>query len=274
MLRDISKWDRIGYGGKSTLEKEELRSPDKIDYLIKYPRDTKVGVSWEDITELVAAEIGSILGFETMDVEIVIRNGRRGCLLRNFVRIPEPVPNEEGGVLLSSFDEYQILQATSSLKGNDLIDYGFTLMNKLPYWEKIERKFLEMQFFDIIIGNQDRHPYNWMLMFYSPTDVRLSPIYDNGASLGFRFDDEKLIEVISNEAKLNKYTKNTKVKAGLFERKKVKAKEVVDYLLRNYPIESKEIIENIVQFDLMSYNAYIQGLPILTNSQKEWLMNH
>ena len=76
MLRDVSDWERIGYGRKSTLEKEELISPEKIHYLIKYPRQFKEGVSWEDITELIAAEIGAIFGLEMMDVEIVTRNGR------------------------------------------------------------------------------------------------------------------------------------------------------------------------------------------------------
>ena len=44
MLRDVSDWERIGYGRKSTLEKEELISPEKIHYLIKYPRQFKEGV--------------------------------------------------------------------------------------------------------------------------------------------------------------------------------------------------------------------------------------
>ncbi|WP_400244574.1 hypothetical protein AB3U99_24220 [Niallia sp. JL1B1071] len=48
MLKDISDWELVGYGGKSTLEKEELRSPNRIDYLIKYPREFDEGVSWED----------------------------------------------------------------------------------------------------------------------------------------------------------------------------------------------------------------------------------
>jgi len=38
MLKDISHWDYIGPGGKSTLEKEELESPTNLKYLIKYPR--------------------------------------------------------------------------------------------------------------------------------------------------------------------------------------------------------------------------------------------
>ncbi|WP_241738402.1 hypothetical protein [Anoxybacillus flavithermus] len=135
MLRDVSKWERVGYGRKSTLEKEELISPEKIHYLIKYPRQFKEGVSWEDITELIAAEIGAIFGLEMMSVEIVARNGRRGCLLRNFVKEYDAKMAEEGGVLLSALvDDYKELQE-SSLKDMELIDAGFKIMKKFVYWE-------------------------------------------------------------------------------------------------------------------------------------------
>lgn len=92
------------------------------------------------------------------------------------------------------------------------------MIQKMSYWEAIKNEFIDMQVFDVFIGNQDRHPFNWMILFFD-TEVKFSPLYDNGASLGFRFDDEKLDEMTSSVTKLNKYIRNTKVKAGLFERK-------------------------------------------------------
>ena len=100
-VRDISDWERIGFGGKSTLEKEELKSPDGLKYLIKYPRTFEKGVSWEDITELITAKIGTILGLDMMKVEMVTRKGKRGCLLRNFVEEYDAMMAEEGGALFT-----------------------------------------------------------------------------------------------------------------------------------------------------------------------------
>ncbi len=48
----------------STLEKEDLLSPDNVQYVVKYPRkfDGK-RVNWEDINEVIAAKIAKLLGF-------------------------------------------------------------------------------------------------------------------------------------------------------------------------------------------------------------------
>ncbi|MED0665941.1 HipA domain-containing protein [Bacillus badius] len=272
MLKDISDWERLGYGGKSTLEKEELKSPDGLKYLIKYPRQFNEGVSWEDITELIAAEIGTILGLEMMKVEMVTRNGRRGCLLRNFVDEYDAKMYEEGGALLSGLVEGYAELQESSLKNMDLINAGFQIMKEFSYWEFIKNEFIHMLVFDILIGNQDRHPFNWQILFLE-AGPKFSPIYDNGASLGFRFEDEQLVQKTSNVAAMNKYTKNTKVKAGLFEKKSVKATDLLTYIQMHYPEELAESTERLKSFHLDRYKQFIQSLTLLSEAQMEWLQH-
>lgn len=273
MLRDITEWEHIGHGGKSTLEKEELISPDQLKYLIKYPRQPREGISWEDVTELIAAEIGNILGLEMMKVEMVTRKGKRGCLLRNFVEEYDAIMAEEGGVLLTELVlEYQKVQE-SEWRNIELIHEGFQMIKKFPYWEFMKSDFIDMQIFDVLIGNQDRHPYNWQLLFLPSIGAKFSPIYDNGASLGFRFDDEQLKEKASSEQEMNKYTKNAKVKAGLFEDKSVKAKDAIFYISKHYPVEFQESAKKLAEFDLIRYSKFINSLDILSQEQKLWLLN-
>lgn len=71
----------------------------------------------------------------------------------------------------------------------------------------------------------------------------------------------------------NKYTKNTRVKAGLFERKQVKAKDILMYIVSEYPQESNESINRLVNFDLDRYNHFICSLEILSEAQRTWLLN-
>jgi len=270
MLKDISDWEHIGHGGKSTLEKEELKSPNGLKYIIKYTRNSNQGLYWEDITEFIAAKIGTLMGLEMMFVEMVIRDGKRGCLLRNFSDEYEAQMSEEGGVLLPSLvDGYNELQE-STLKNIDLIEAGFQIIVKLDIWKTIKNEFIDMLIFDILIGNQDRHPFNWLIL-YSDSGYQFSTIYDNGASLGFNFNNTKLIEIISSETKLNKYVRNTKVQAGLFERKKVKAKDLLTYLKYHYPDELKNSLTKVKSIDLAQYNKFIHSLEILNKSQKDWL---
>lgn len=241
MLRDISHWQMIGYGGKSTLDKEELVDSSTGErYLIKYPRQFELGISWEDVTELVAADIGRLLQLKMMDVEIVIRKNRRGSLLKNI--IPVGVMNEEGGVLLSDLEDYDDLLETD-LKGRGLIDFGFSVVKQLPFWDEMRIPFIEMNFFDVLIGNQDRHPFNWLILFHNNGQREFSTIYDNGASLGFRFDDVQLADYISNDRKLAKYIRNAKVKAGLFERKSVKASELIKYMKHHFSLRQQSILQ-------------------------------
>lgn len=272
LLRDISDWEHVGYGGRSTLEKEELMSPDKTAYLIKYPREVEVGVSWEDITELVAARIARIFGLESMEVEIVTRRGRQGCLLKNFVVEHEPNENEEGGPLLGVLDDYDLI-LTTQLNGYRLIQFGFEFIQRFSFWGSMKDEFIEMQIFDILIGNQDRHPFNWMLLFFRNGDVKFSPIYDNGASLGFRFTDEKLQNMITDETQMNKYINRTKVKAGIFEKKQVKARDVLKLLVNEFPDEMRNCVKKVEDFDLKQYNNYIMSLSILSDEQRKWLVS-
>lgn len=268
-MKDISFWERIGYGGKSTLEKEELLNPlTKEKYLIKYPRVFQIGVSWEDITELIAANVGQLLGLKMMDVEIVVRNGRGGSLLKNF--IPNGVMNEEGGSMLSMLESYEPF-LECDLLGEELIRVGFEQMEQLFFWERIKTNFIEMNFFDILIGNQDRHPYNWMVLFNSFQDQSFSTIYDNGASLGFRFDDQQLLAHIQDENRLEKYMRKSTVKAGLFEKKRVRAFDMANYLYKYYPKESQSIIKRIQNFDFEKFHKEVDGYTILTDVQKQWL---
>lgn len=275
-MRDVSDWVAVGYGVDSTLEKYDLLSPETFlgeqeghrRYIIKYARNFAEGVSWEDSTELIASNIGKLLNLKMMDVEIVVRNSRRGALLKNFV--PYRGQFLEGGVLLSDIEDYQKLSNTD-LRGKELIKFGFSIIEKLDFWESIKMNFVEMNFFDILIGNQDRHSYNWMMLYYEDGKKIFSPIYDNGASLGFRFDDGQLEEYMQSETKIPKYIRNAKLKVGIFENKRVKAKELVDFLRDNFSNECEQIIRKIEVFDFEKYHKFINRQTILSEKQKEWL---
>src|SRR5690625_197272 len=211
-----------------------------------------------------------MMGLEVMEVEIVKRCGRRGCLLRNFIESSNAKMHEEGGAILPNLvSGYNKLQQSSS-KNMKLIKEGFEVITQFHYWEIVKNQFIDMLIFDIFIGNQDRHPFNWMILFFD-TEIKFSPIYDNGASFGFNFNHEKLIEMNTSDSKLNKYVRNARVKAGLFENTHVKAKDLLIYIRDHFPNELENSIKKLEDFDLKEYKEYIHSVEMLTVEQKKWL---
>src|SRR5690625_795833 len=116
---------------------------------MKYPRsfDGK-RVNWEDVNEVIAAKIAQLLNLDTVEAEIAIRNGKRGCLMRNFVDQYDADLDESGAVLLDAeFGcNYDLLQR-SNLQSQELIEEGFSLIEQFSYFKDIKFSFIAMNIF-------------------------------------------------------------------------------------------------------------------------------
>jgi len=273
-MRDVSNWVFVSHGEKSTLEKEELLSPEETEYIIKYPREFDGDrVNWEDITEVIAAKLAEILEFNTVKAEVAYRNGKRGCLMLHFLTQYGADQGEPGGPLLASEyqNEYSLLQISDSKK-TDLIEQSFSLIEKFSYFNIIKEQFLQMIIFDILIGNQDRHPLNWQVL-YSGNESFFGPLYDNGASLGWQLDDIRLKDLLNDEVKMNRYYKRTKVKCGVLEHVEAPllATQVLSYCTKRYPDIMEKLSRQLEEFDTDAYNEYISRFPLITDIRKEFL---
>lgn len=273
-MRDVSNWLFLGYGEKSTLEKEDLESPDEIKYVMKYPRpfDGK-RVNWEDINEVIAAEIARLLNLKTVQAEVAYRKGKRGCLMLHFIDQYRVDSGETGASLLfAEFGEDYDNLRKSNLKSKELIKKSFTLLEGFSYFDIIKFDFVAMIVFDILIGNQDRHPFNWQILFKENKSF-FGPLYDNGASLGWQLSDKELQLILRSQSSLNRFFNKMKVKAGLFENKQppLKAIEVLYYCKRNYVNEVEKVLGLLQQFNLNYYKSYINQFPLISTIRKEFL---
>ena len=273
-MRDVSKWAFAGFGEDSTLPKEVLLSPDNSRYYMKYAWESKTPrTHLEDVNEVIAAKIAELLQLNTIKAELAYRNGKRGCLSLDYVEQYRAELDEAGAVLLElEFGEsYRKLQ-NSRLKGVELIDSGFDLLNRFSYFNKIRYEFISMNLFDILIGNQDRHPYNWVMLFSNSRSF-FGPLYDNGASLVFQLPDERLVQMISDKNQMENYYLNMRVKLGLFECKKapVLATDVLTYCITNYKDEVKQFEELLLHFSLQQFDDFLNQFPLFTDTRKHFL---
>lgn len=273
-VKDVTHWQFLGYGEKSTLEKEDIVSPNGDVYVIKYPRKFDMKrVNWEDINELIAAKIAEFLQLKTIEAEIVYRNGRRGCLMKHFIKQFNVDSGETGAALLSAeFEaEYDSLQ-DMPIKSEELIKQSFRLFEQFSYFDEIRFDFIAMNVFDILIGNQDRHPYNWQILF-KDRKYFFGPLYDNGASLGWQLSDDRINDMMKNTSKMNKFFKNMKVKAGLIENKQplLKVNHLLIYFKQNYPKDLRMFIDRFYNFPYDIYNCFLQDVPLISEIRKEFL---
>jgi hypothetical protein len=77
---------------------------------------------------------------------------------------------------------------TTNLSLTSFLERRVGLLGGLDFWSRVI-------VFDALIGNTDRHPENWGIIwrgYGSGARCRLSPAYDNGTSLGYEFADDRL----------------------------------------------------------------------------------
>ena len=118
--------------------------------------------------------------------------------------------------------------------------------------------------FDALIGNTDRHQDNWGIIWTIQDTTRiggrLTPIFDNGTSMGheifenkfFKFDDDSRIR-----SYVNRGTHHMKWK--LSDSKKIQHTNIVPLMISKYP-ESKTWIEEILDFPIDEVRDILQEL--------------
>ena len=93
---------------------------------------------------------------------------------------------------------------SSSLSGNsDDLEEIINLMEENEYFIKypeLKTRFWDMFVVDAFIGNNDRNNGNWgIIKNYQKKEIRLAPVYDNGASFNTKADDERLKKILSSK---------------------------------------------------------------------------
>lgn len=202
---------------------------------------------------------------------VATRNGNRGCLMCHFVDENDAEYGEVGAVLLEAEMEkdYNELQ-TDNGKSKALANKAFEILGKFSYFPVIKNDFINMIIFDILIGNQDSHPYNWQVLFNKDNSYFFAHLYDNGTSLGWQLDDSFLEKLISNESKMNQFFKKTRLKAGMLGNTtpKIKIQNVIRTVKRLYPAELMATCKQLEEMNMGEYSRYIEGLPLISDIRK------
>ncbi|MBN4085244.1 HipA domain-containing protein [Flavobacteriaceae bacterium AH-315-B10] len=198
----------------------------------------------ESITEQLISDIGKWFDFNLAESKICSIGGQIRFLSKYFIEVHTDELHH-GADMYAGYlhdkqfvDDIELQRMTQSFFTisftKDVLTYFFK-----DSFNEIYESFMLMLFFDALIGNNDRHMYNWGVIrdIYGEKVAKFSPIYDSARGLLWNEKESKIFDVLN--------TKNRK-------------EEFVEiYCNKSKPKIGIENKENVNHFDLIkSYNSY------------------
>lgn len=203
---DESWQEQSWFSTGGTRAKKYLAGPDGKFYYFKRSHYKKAASGEKDYkyefwSEIIAYELGQLLGFNVLRYDIAIDNTVVGC-------ISETMINSDKEELIEGVKYLQAFDNSFNPERNELrCKYTFELIDSAFDKYKLGKfkdQLLEMLVFDAIIGNGDRHQENWAVISeYTPLSFTVNEI-NNGFPLLRKHDNWLTRTLIKFFSELNK----------------------------------------------------------------------
>lgn len=167
-------------------------------YIVKFQKNSEVGLTYNYVSEYLGSHIFQVIGIPVQETFLGTYDGANVVVMKNFLE-PGDALVAFNGVGESSLErdkeiyQYTYEDITAMLQEN---------MRSTNVAETIDR-FWDMFIVDALIGNFDRHGGNWGFIKRN-NQYRIAPMYDNGSSLYPKLNtDEKIAAVLASEEEIN-----------------------------------------------------------------------
>ena len=184
-MRDYSKYKKTPVMFSGAEKKFEIII-DGHRYIVKFQKNSEVGLTYNYVSEYLGSHIFQSVGIPVQETFLGTYDGKNVVVMKNFLE-PEDALVAFNGVGESSLErdkelyQYTYEDITAMLTEN---------MKSTNVTETIER-FWDMFIVDALIGNWDRHNGNWGFLYNALTDeISLAPVYDCGSCLFPQADEE------------------------------------------------------------------------------------
>ncbi len=225
----------------------------------------KVGHKWypnESVTEHLLTRIGQLLGLKMADSLLMSAHGQIRFLSRYFLKRGQSLVH--GAEVFAGYlednafvEEVEQAGATSEMFTFQFVDEA--LAARFPgQASSILRDYTRMLAFDAVVGNNDRHHYNWGVIVHAlgAHEPRFAPVYDSARAL-FRNDPESKLQAIRDDlnpqrepAFLRRYVKNSQPKTGWEGFKRPNHYNMIRGIHESYPV-LRPVLEDLYQPDLI-----------------------
>lgn len=285
-IKDLNQYptnERNGmYGGKAG-DKEGI-TIDGEYWIVKYPKSTKGmkgkldSYTTAPLSEYIGSQIYQMLGIETHDTMLGIRNDKLVVACKDFcknegslreIRTLKNVYNKELSEKLE-----QSISATSESHHIDIEDIMLHLqhnpvLSKVP---DIEQRFWEQFLVDMFINNNDRNNGNWGVL-YEDGKYKLAPVFDNGASFANKTPEERLM-AMSGDDNLIQQSINSNISIYRINGHRIHGKDLMNIENEAFYKVATEIIPKIKEnmgaiFDLVqNIPEQVDGITVCSASRQ------
>ncbi|MCI8598138.1 MAG: CtkA family protein [Lachnospiraceae bacterium] len=250
------------------------------NYILKFPGNLKeqgmkniqLSYSNSPVCEYIGSQVYQILGFLAHETVLGERNGKTVVACEDFLR---------DGDKLYEFDKIKVTFEPHFLdsNGNETNGVGVDLYEILmtvqehPFLKDVpdmRAHFWNMFVVDALIGNPDRNNSNWGIILRPDGSKRIAPVYDNGNCLNCKWDEQKMLEVLSDQKMLE--AESYKGRRCIFELegKKINPYHIMESM--KYP-ECTEALKRLVPVmtnSLPKIDKMIWEIPVLSEVQKQF----
>lgn len=222
----------------------------------------------ESVTEYLISRLGKLMEFNVANSRLAIINGQLKFCSEFFLKRQSQILIH-GAEMHSGYlsDEEFIKEIDVKKEERSLISYEFCINSiKHSFKENPEiiDGFNQMLLHDAIIGNNDRHMYNWGVIssITGEHPPYFSPIYDSARGLFWNDDEKKIISLHkiakSNPTKaLRKYSENSMPKIHWEEYGDVNHFELITLIKDDYSSYGEKMKN---KFALIPFEKSLQSI--------------
>lgn len=238
------------YRKNSRVRRKKLKS--WVSYIAKFAE------KWyphESIIEFLINRIGQAIGIEMNNVKLVIGNGQIRFLSEYFLNKNELLIHgaEICGEYLGDLMMAKEI-AVNKNTARDLFTFEFIKKSIETVYPNnckgILLGLIKMVTFDALVGNNDRHFYNWGVIDYkkkTQKQPKFAPVYDSARALMWNISDENIVHYYrvhkSGGRKVLNYLKNAKPRISIEDNKEANHFELMKFLKNKNPHYSNLINE-------------------------------
>jgi len=276
----------LSYGGHGGSKKGILLENEA--WFLKYPKSTKsmeitnMSYSTTPLSEYLGSHIYELLNIEVHKTKLGVSNGKLVVACKDFLSEEEALLDYNS--IKNEYDENVEqaiinLSSNSSFSSDNNLEELYVIMEKNPYFQKIKeltKRFWDMYVVDAWISNNDRNEGNWGLILNKRTkEIRIAPVYDNGASFYNKSSNQKIENILLDEVKFYQVAYESSISIFQEEGKKINPLKYMES--RKNGDCNAAILRIVPKIDLKKIKELIDelpeeflGVPIISRVQKEF----